>query len=168
MSVINQLTRFETVQHTQPALLPVPFAFEPAHDGETAKLVMTPPKNVILIPAVVLISTDKCIKNSKDTVNLAEPLSFSMLDTDVAFMARPTYHKSNAYEKSAKVMHTAVAFFDIGAGASLIQSALIMAVWKNGVSKESIPRLRTATTQPPQIERLILIRLRVGDLCTRV
>lgn len=65
-------------------------------------------------------------------------------------------------------MHTAAAHLYTEAAVSLIHFARISPERKNGVKKEALSRLWNATKQPLQIDELIILHLRLGDLCTRV
>lgn len=65
-------------------------------------------------------------------------------------------------------MHTAVALFDIGAVFNFIHSGSISPEWKNSVKSEQLKRSLPATKQPPHIEKVLMLQLRLGDLCTRL
>lgn len=99
---------------------------EPTRDGGTDEKVKKPQKNSVLFPAIVLMSMERGRNDSADTVNLVKPISFSTVDTDVAFTGRTTYEIGENYEKYVKVMFTTVALLEHGAGVSLIHSALIL------------------------------------------
>lgn len=80
-------------------------------------------------------------------------------------MAKLTY--KIWYDKSVKEFHTVVALFYTAASVTLISSALIPPKWRNSM-KQSLTRLRTATKQQLQIEGIVLLHLRLGDLYTWV
>lgn len=60
------------------------------------------------------------------TPNLAEQLSFRTTDTDIAFIAKPTYKIGVTYAKSVKEISIAVALLDTRDGVFLIHSAHIL------------------------------------------
>lgn len=99
---MNQQTRPETVQHAQSAQMQEPLEMEPSRHEETSKPVRTAEKDTILLPGVALTLADEVRNNSKNIVNLAEPLSFSTVDTNVAFMAKPTDKIGITYGKLSK------------------------------------------------------------------
>lgn len=61
-------------------------------------------------------------------------------------------------------MYIAVVFFDTSPGVSLINSAHVRPNWKCSVKRESVPRLRTVTKEPLQIEILFILK---PGLCVR-
>lgn len=69
--------------------------------------------------------TDEGRNDNVNTVNLALLLSFPTADNDVALMARPTYKIGTKYGNSVKATQTAIDFLYIGAGVSLVHSAII-------------------------------------------
>lgn len=103
---------------------------------------------MILFPAVVPTSSSIRHIDSTCILNLAKLISFSTVGTNVAFMDRPTYKIVVTYSKSIKTIHATVALPDVIAGASLIHSALISPWWRNGVKKETLPKLGTVTKRP--------------------
>lgn len=103
-----------------------------------------------------------------NNVNLTEPLSFPMTDTDAAFTAQSTYKIFVTYGKFVKAIHFVVALLNTGVGVNRMHTALIRPEWKNGVEKEKPPRPRTATKQPLQIELLNMSFLHLKDLFARV
>lgn len=90
------------------------------------------------------------------------------MDTDLANMDNPIYKRVVAYGTPVKAMHTAVALLNSGAGANFIHSALISPEWRNNVKKESLPKLQSATRQPPQTRDLVMLHLRLREVFSRV
>lgn len=65
-------------------------------------------------------------------------------------------------------MNTTVPLLHTGDGVNLIYVALIPLGWRTSIKKEALLKLRTTTKQPLYNERLVLLHLRLGDLCTQV
>lgn len=81
------------------------------------------------------MSTVKERHDDTDTVNLAESLSFWEVRTDVAVVAKPTYRIGAIHGKSVSTMYIAVALLDTEAGVTVLHSALIWTVLRNGFKK---------------------------------
>lgn len=72
------------------------------------------------------MSADEERNDNTNTANLAEPLSFSMPDVDVEFMASSTYAKGVTNEKTAKIIHIAGGFLETQACVIPNHSAFIL------------------------------------------
>lgn len=142
-NVLNQLTRPESVRHSQLPLLPVPLKIDPIRYWGTIEPVKTPSKNSLLFSAVVPTSTDEGRTSSTKFVKLAEPLSFPTADTDVAVLIKRTYKIDVEHHKSIKAIPTTVTVPVIRAGVNLEYFAPFTPEWENSAKKEPLPKLTT-------------------------
>lgn len=86
------------------------------------------------------MSTDEGRNDSANSVNLAESLPFSMLDSDVEFRDKPTYKTAILYGISDEAMYSAAALLNSEAGMILIHSAVMPSGWRYSVKKEALPK----------------------------
>lgn len=165
ISTLSQLARPEAIRHSKLALLPVPSKLQPSCDKESDNPFKKLRTNTILLPAVVTTSTDKGRNDTTINVNLENPLSFPTEDADVEFTTKPTLKIGVRFGRTVGEMHTLVVV-DNRAGINHIHSALIATEWLNCAKKESLPRLRSETKKKFLSKGLLILYLRLGDLCT--
>lgn len=106
--------------------------------------------------------------SNKNIVTIADRLSLSMANMDMAFKAKPTYNIEKTYETSVKKMHNEVAFLDTGGRVNRIRSALTLPKWRSTIMEDALSRIWSAAKHPLQIEGLIMLQIRLGDFCTWV
>lgn len=107
-------------------------------------------------------------QKSFSTVPTSEPLPIFSRESNIAFMAEPTYKCRVTYGPKTNSKHAATCLLDTVAGVKLINFSLINTSWKSRIKLESTSKLRTETRRPVRLDGLNFLHLRIHDISTCV
>lgn len=99
---------------------------------------------------------------------MTTPLDFPSGVANVHFTGRPTYHLQTSRGITATVIRAAHCPSGAGAGFKIIRLLMIPTNWAHRNKRDGLQTHRTAIKQALPFHGLIILRLRIGDLDTRV
>lgn len=168
-SVQNNSARPNLAQFAAPALPTTCKIAEPIIQGLPARKPETPQRRISLFFLIVHSKTESCLGRPQNaTVSLLKPLAFPIEFSNIALKAKQKYKLRISYRTTASFMHTANCLLDSRAGVNLIRSSMVPNDWTHHIKLDNLSTLRTFTKEPHQLDRLILLHLRLGALWTHI